>query len=455
MSSPVTLSGFNNIDFGSIVTALMQQASEPLTALQTRQDSINSQIKTMASLGNRVSALKAAADDLADAEQFTAFSSSTSDNTAITSKTGTGAMAGHYDVQVLDLARAQVTATNSATADANTTIVASGGSMTIGGKTVNITGDVTLTGLAKAINNTKDMGVMASVVRSGANAYRLVLTSETTGQEGAFTLTNALTGGTSAVTFTDTDHDGTTGGDTADNAVQATNAKVLVNNIEAQSSTNEFSEAIPGVTFTVLKKDPAATIGLDVSANADALTASVNKFVSAYNDMANFMSDQNTAAGKGDETSIGHSPVLRQLRNEIRGLLLKSTGALSIKNLSQAGIEFTPGGQLKLNSKVFTAAVQDHPADIEALFTSKTGVFASLSASMKTYSRTGGFLSATKDRLNSQVKGLDSQIASMQARLAKQKLSLQQEFSATDSLMSSLKSQSSSLSSIGGSYSTL
>lgn len=455
MSSPVTLSGFNNIDFGSIVTALMQQASEPLTALQTRQDSINSQIKTMASLGNRVSALKAAADELADTEQFTAYSSSTSDNTAITSKTGTGAMAGHYDIQVLDLARSQVTATNSTTADANTTIVASGGSLTIGGKTVNITGDVTLTGLAKAINTTTDIGVMASVVRSGANAYRLVLTSETTGQEGAFTLTNALTGGTSAVTFTDTDHDGTTGGDTADNAVQATNAKVLVNNIEAQSSTNEFSEAIPGVTFTVLKKDPAATIGLDVSANADSLKASMNKFISAYNDMANFMSDQNTAAGKGDDTSIGHSPVLRQLRNEIRGLLLKSTGTLSIKNLSQAGIEFTPGGQLKLNSKVFTAAVQDHPGDIEALFTSKTGVFASLSASMKTYSRTGGFLAATKDRLNSQVKGLDSQIASMQARLAKQKLSLQQEFSATDSLMSSLKSQSSSLSSIGGSYSTL
>lgn len=455
MSSPVTLSGFNNIDFGSIVTALMQQASEPLTALQTRQDSINSQIKTMASLGNRVSALKSAADDLADTEQFTAFNSSTSDNTAITSKTGTGAMAGHYDIQVMDLARAQVTATNSTAADSNTTIVASGGSITIGGKTVNITGDVTLTGLAKAINKTTDIGVMASVVRSGANAYRLVLTSETTGQEGAFTVTNALTGGASAVTFTDTDHDGTTGDDTADNAVQATNARVFVNNIEAESSTNEFSEAIPGVTFSVLKKDPAATIGLDVSADSGALKNTVTKFISAYNDLATFMSDQNTAAGKGEASSIGHAPVLRQLRNEIRGLLLKSTSGLSIKNMAQAGIEFTPGGQLKLNNKVFTAAVEDHAADIETLFTSKTGIFASLSASMKTYSGTGGFLATTKDRLNSQVKGLDSQIASMQDRLAKQRLSLQQEFSATDSLMTSLKNQSNSLSSIGGSYSTL
>ncbi len=454
MSSPVTLSGFNNIDFGSIVTSLMQQASEPLNALQAQQDSINSQIKSMASLGNRVSSLKSAADDLADAEQFTAYSASTTD-TAVSAKTGTGALAGHYDIQVLELARAQVTASNSTTADSNTTIVASGGSMTIGGKTVNITGDVTLTGLAKAINATTDIGVSASVVRSGNNAYRLVLTSQTTGSDGSFTVTNALTGGSSAVTFTDTDNDGTSGDDTADNAVQATNATVLVNNVQAESTTNEFSEAIPGVTFTVTKKDPANTIGLDVAADSTALTALVNKFVSAYNDLATFMSDQNTSAGGGDTSSVGHNPLLRQLKNDVRTALLKTMGTSGITNLPQAGIEFTQGGQLKLNSKVFADAVESHAGDIETLFASNTGIFASLSKTLKTYSGTGGFLSATKDRMNSQVKGLDTQIANMQDRLAKQKLSLQQEFSATDSLMTSLKSQSSSLSSIGGSFSTL
>jgi flagellar hook-associated protein 2 len=455
VSSPITMSGFNNIDFASIVTALMQQASEPLTALQTQQSSINSQIQTMASLGNRVSALKTAADNLADTTQFTAYAASTSDSSAVTAQTGTGAIAGHYDIQVLDLARAQVTASASTTADSNTTIVASGGSMTIGGKTVNITGDVTLTGLATAINKTTDIGVTASVVRSGTNAYRLVLTSQTTGADGSFTVTNALTGGAAAVTFTDTNHDGISGDDAADNALTATDARVLVNNVEAQSTTNDFSEAIPGVTFTALKKDPTNSIGLDVTADSSALKATVGKFISAYNDLAGFMSDQNAAAGQGDATSIGHNPMLRQLRNDIRSALLMSNNALAVRNLSQAGVEFTQGGQLKLNAQVFDAAVQDHASDIESMFTSTTGVFASLSASMKTYSGTGGFLNATRDRMTSQVKGLDGQIANMQDRLAKQKTSLQQEFSATDSLMTSLKSQSGQLSSISGSLSTL
>lgn len=454
MSTPVTLSGFNNIDFGSIVTALMKQASEPLTALQARQDSIASQIKDMASLGNRVNALKSASDDLADTESFSAYNVTSGDSAAVTAKAGTGAIAGHYEIQVLELARAQVTASNSTAPDSNTTVVASGGSMTIGGKTVTLTGDVTLSGLATAINGTADMGVTASVVRSGTNAYRLVLTSDTTGENGAFTITNAMTGG-AGVTFTDTDSDGTSGDSTADNAVQATDARALVNNVEAQSTTNEFSEAIPGVTFTVLKKDPAATIGLDVAADASALKTKVNAFISAYNDLTKFFADQNSAAAQGDVTSIGHAPVMRQLRNEIRSLIMRATGPAALRTMSQAGVEFNRTGQLQLNDKIFTAAVENHASDIQTFFTGTDGVFPLLSAALKTYSQTGGFLAKTTDQMNSQVKSLDTQIASMQTRLAQQRTALQLEFSNADSLMTSMKNQSASISSIGGSLSML
>jgi flagellar capping protein FliD len=160
------------------------------------------------------------------------------------------------------------------------------------------------------------------------------------------------------------------------------------------------------------------------------------------------MGDQNTSAGQGDGASIGHSPALRQLRSQIRSQLLKSDGPLGLRNLQQAGIEFTPGGSLKLNEKVFTAAVEDHADALETLFTNATGVFGSLSTTLKSYSGTGGFLSATKDRMNDQVKGLDRQISGMQSRLALQKLALQQEFSATDSLMTKLKGQSGAMTGI-------
>ena len=40
MGSPVTLSGFNNIDFGSVLNALMQQERIPVTQLETQQTAL-------------------------------------------------------------------------------------------------------------------------------------------------------------------------------------------------------------------------------------------------------------------------------------------------------------------------------------------------------------------------------------------------------------------------------
>ena len=41
MGSPITFSGFNSIDFGMVLTAIMTQESQPLVALQARQSAVN------------------------------------------------------------------------------------------------------------------------------------------------------------------------------------------------------------------------------------------------------------------------------------------------------------------------------------------------------------------------------------------------------------------------------
>src|SRR5262249_3782140 len=144
--------------------------------------------------------------------------------------------------------------------------VATGGSITIGGKAVTITGSVTLQQLANAINATAGTGVTASVVQSGTTAFRLVLTGQQTGAGNAFTVTNALTGGT-GVTFTDTDGDGISGNSTADNAQQARDADFFVNNVEVISNSNTVTSAIPGVTLLLSRQDPTETVSINVSAD--------------------------------------------------------------------------------------------------------------------------------------------------------------------------------------------
>jgi flagellar hook-associated protein 2 len=210
VSSPITFSGFNNIDFSSIVNALMQQASQPLTALQTSQTAVKSQISAYATLSSRIGTMQDAASALDDASALNSFSGTSSDPTSVGVAVSSSVQAAHYDVVVNDIARAQVTVSATSAPDADTTVVASGGTLTIGGVDVAISGDVTMQQLATAINNTDGIGVSATVIRTAPGAYRLALTSRDTGADNAFTITNNLTGG-SGVAF-------------AGNAVEASDA---------------------------------------------------------------------------------------------------------------------------------------------------------------------------------------------------------------------------------------
>jgi flagellar hook-associated protein 2 len=428
----------------------MQQASQPLTALQSRQRALETQITRFDALSARITALRSAAGVLGDAESVATMSGRSSNSDAVAITTGTDALAGQYDVVVTELARAQVTASTSVAADADTTVVASGGTITIGGVAVGVSGDVTLRGLATAINETDGIGVSAAVVRTGESSYRLVLTSLETGATHAFTVTNALSGG-SGVTFGDFNTDGVSGDSPEDNAVSASDAAILVNNIAATSASNEFEDILPGVSLTVYEKDPDATHRLDVAPDSAALEARVEDFISAYNDLVSFFNDQRTAAAGGDASSIGRDPLLRQLRNSLRAELLGAHGTEAVTRLAEVGVEFTQTGMMELDTARFRAVVEGDGDAVRGLFADATGVFPAVETMLETFTGSDGVISGIKHRLNSQVDAMDRQIEAMQSRLAIQREMLARQFTEADTLMSRLRNQSGSLANLGSS----
>src|SRR6478672_9416918 len=111
----------------------MQAASQPLTTLQTSQTAIKSQITNYSTLASRIGAVQSAAAALGDATSISALAGTSSDETAVGISTSSNAQAGHFDVVVNALAKAQVTVSTTSAPDADTTVVASGGTLTIGG----------------------------------------------------------------------------------------------------------------------------------------------------------------------------------------------------------------------------------------------------------------------------------------------------------------------------------
>lgn len=450
MGSPITLSGFNDIDFSQILTLIMTQESRPLEALQNRQSALQTRSNTFGTLASKVSALQTAASRLSTTADLTAQTATSSNAANVTAEAGTGAQNGRYDVVVNSLARAQVTASATTAPDADSTVVASGGTLVLNGVTVTLSGAVTLRGLADAINATSNPPARASVIQSGPSSYRLVLSAVETGTANAFTVTNNLTGGT-GIAFGDADSDGVSGDSAADNAVQASDASLTVNNIAVTSTTNTIANAVPGVTLNLLREAPGSTIAIDVLNDATALKDRLRSFVTQYNDLLKFTNDQGKSAANGDTTSIGRDPLLRQLRDQIRSSVVSeyATGG-AYTSLSQVGVTLSRTGQMEFDEAAFSTAVANGTADIDRLFANDgAGVFASIDTALDRYTQTDGLLKGVTKQLTDQSSRLSDQIASMQERLSVRRAALQKEFIAADQAMTQLKSQSSSLANFG------
>ena len=449
MGSPITFSNFNSIDFNLILTSVMQQESLPLQTLQAKQSALSAEGSSYASLATKVAALETAAAGLSTPDGVKQFAASVSDQAAVGATISTGAIPGRYEVVVNELARAQVTASSTSAPDPDTTVVATGGSITIGTVAVQVTGPLTLAQLAAKINSTGDVPASAAVVQSSPGAFRLVLTGVNTGQANAFTIANGLTGGT-GVGFTDSDGNGISGDTGTDNTVQATDASLLINNLAVTSTSNTVTSGIPGVTLTLNQKDSTKAVVVTVAASTTALLDNVNRFVAAYNSLVKFAVDQAVAAKNGSVGTLARDPLLRGLRNTLRSVLSGAHGNGTLRHLAEVGIEFDQAGTLTLKESTLIDASRNDGASLATLFAGaggSDGAFSALKTSLHEYSQAGGFVAGAQDQLRAEIGRLASRIDDMQARLAVRRAALQKEFIAADQAMSALKAQSGGLAS--------
>jgi flagellar hook-associated protein 2 len=456
MGSPVTFSGFNNIDFSSILNAIMTAERAPMTALESQRTALNTQGTAYTTLAGKLGALESALETLTDADGFSPFTVASGDPDAVGVSTTSGGVAGMYEVVVSELARSQVMASTT-TYSSPDQAIATGGSISVallGNPPVQIpptalTGSMSVRQFADQINAQANSPVTASVVQAAPGQYRLVLTGRNAGTDNAFTVTSSLTGG-AGLTFTDTDTDGTYGDSVEDVSVEAKNASLTVNNIPITSATNDVQDAIPGVLLSLAKKDATKTILVEVTESSEAAQKELDGFVKAYNDLMAFLNEQNTAAADG-KSNIARDGMVRSLKAELRTAMQAEYLAAGVdySRLSTAGIEFEQTGTIKINATRLRDALKASSSSVETLF---SAAFAEIKAQVEDYAKSGGLIQDAKDRLKDQIVRIDGRLESMQLQLDLRRAALQQEFIAADMLMTQLNGQGSSLQALGGQY---
>ncbi len=366
----------SGVDYRSLIDQIITNESAPANALRAKQQGNKDQVTALDTYRSLLATVQTAVKDLKSGSAFDAIGASVgvvSGTRALVSATGNiNAAVGNYQIQVTSLARSQkLGSTSSATP--TTALGLAAGSFTVNGATISVDGSDTLTTLRDKLNaaNTGPTAskVSASILQVDATHYRLVLTSDATGQAG-MTIANVSGGAPQALGLTD-----------GSNVIQQSAVLVAgadsafsVDGVAMSRSSNTVTDAIQGVTLNLVAQENGAITTLTIERSVDAARASMQAFVDSWNKLVDFVKTQQTppAAGKtapvlfGDQLLKTVSATLsRQLLNSING------ASADLSTAAMAGVSIGKDGKLTLDTSKFDTAFKTRLEDVRTLFSQR------------------------------------------------------------------------------------
>ncbi len=195
-----SIQGLNsNLDTQAIIDALLTFDKKNITLLEYDQVVRTNQIATYQSINTRLLAFQTQAAAIARASTFTATKLTVSDEDVLSAVAAEDAALGNYSLSVKALAQNHQIASQGYSEQEAAALGTGTIAITVGDgstKTISIdSANGSLEGIRRAINSAK-IGVTASVINDGSssNSYRLMLSSDKTGEKNKITVAANLNG---------------------------------------------------------------------------------------------------------------------------------------------------------------------------------------------------------------------------------------------------------------------
>jgi flagellar hook-associated protein 2 len=282
------------------------------------------------------------------------------------------------------------------------------------GLTAPAAGTIQINGVDVAIDLGTDslMSIAGKINVAGISGVSAAVVSATDPATGT-TMQRLEITGASTPTFADDQNILTTLGvlkhSVADELVTAQDAEFKLNGLTLTRSSNTVTDAVSGLTITLLKQTGQPTANITVRADTETIKANISAFVSAFNqlktthqDVASF-DPQTLATGPlfGDTT-------VQTLVDSLTDLVTGAVPGLpnSTAALSQIGISLSQAGLLNLDDAALTQALTTRLPDVARLFRA-TGTNVDTRIS---------FLAATEKTLSSGAMGYAVEITAAPTR---------------------------------------
>jgi len=383
----------SNLPVDSIISQLMAVEQQPLTALDNKVASYQAKLSAIGTVKSALSTFQTAVHGLSDLTKFLSVKATVGDTTVASATVSTGATVGNYSLEVSKLAQAQKLASagqasasaaigagtitfdmgtiTGGTFDAATGKYSGAGFASNGAGVKTVTIDPAKSSLADirdAINKA-GIGVSATLVNDGSAApYRLVLSETSTGKSNSMKISVAGDPGLQALL----DHDpaGAAGAQALSETVAAQDAQFTLDGIAISSASNTATNVIDGVTLNLTKTNVGAPTTIAVANDGAGVTAAINQFVSAYNQVNKTLTDlsaynpttKTAAVLNGDST-------VRRIQSQLRSLLSSpvGNGGTTFSVLSDIGVT-VKAGVMAVDDTKLQKAITDHSGDIASLF---------------------------------------------------------------------------------------
>lgn len=377
LASPGVGSG---LDVNGIVSKLVALERRPIESLQIQASRLQTQLSGVGQLQSLVSGLRDAVGALAEAKNFKTMAVTSSESTVLSAGASgsTPPAAGSYAITTTSLATAQSVA-NAPGLFAGSAALVGAGTLTIrlGGWdaglssftpkpagsdiAVSVTATDTLTDVRDKIN-AAGAGVSAALI-TDVSGVRLALQSSATGAANGFRITVADDDGnaTDAAGLSRLAFDPPAGATQMQRTRSAADTLAQINGIDVASPNERLDGVIEGLSVKLAKTGSAA---VNVAPDNAAIKQMVARFVSAYNALAGFVSQQTRYDAETQRAGLfqGDSTVVAlqsQMRSLVGGASLASP---AFQTLSSLGVELQKDGSLQVNAARLDTALADLPS---------------------------------------------------------------------------------------------
>ncbi|KAA8559155.1 B-type flagellar hook-associated protein 2 [Pseudomonas extremaustralis] len=444
-------SGF---DTQAIVKSLVDAERAPKQSqINTQSQKATTQLSSIGKIQAALDAFRGALTSMGTDNSFSGLTGTSSDEKVATMTANQGAANGSFSLIVNQLAMpsklstktfagGQSTVVNAGTTATTLTITQSGKNFDL-----SVPAGATLQQVRDSINSTFGTAGLSANILTDSTGSRLILTSTNSGVGSDLTMS------------------GNSGIDTGYTVVSAPqNAKYTIDGIAAESKSNSITDAVSGVSIKLLSLSPTVTANdpnttdplrtamtISVTTSATALKSGVKGFVDSYNALLKAMNAETKitkdAAGNSIPATLTGDSTMRTLQSAIRNEFNALSGNGTLKSLAQFGVTTDQDtGALSIDSKQWDKAVLTNAADINSIFSGKTGLLARLTAATDAYAKPStGILATRTTSLADSLKDLTKQQTDLDDRLSTMQDALTRKYTAMDTLVAQLRQQSTSI----------